>query len=82
MTTINLLLPVKQHHCTNIFKVDKIITKYGYDVIRSPPYHSDLNSIELVWGDIKQESLRENVYFIKKIKLCEKLLGSYSVKQC
>jgi transposase len=36
------------------FLVDEIITASGHTVLRLPPYHPDLNPIELIWADVKQ----------------------------
>ena len=33
--------------------VDKIDKKYGMEVLRFPPYHFELNAIELIWADEK-----------------------------
>ena len=33
--------------------IDNIAKKYGHEVIWSPPYHCDLNAIELIWTDEK-----------------------------
>ena len=39
---------------------DNIAKKYGHEVIRLPPYHCDLNAIELIWADEKNCVAREN----------------------
>ena len=33
--------------------IDNIAKKYGQEVTRLPPYHCDLNAIELIWADEK-----------------------------
>ena len=33
--------------------VEKIAKKYGMEVLRLPPYHCELNAIELIWADDK-----------------------------
>ena len=35
--------------------VDDIVREHGHFPLRLPPYHPDLNPIELVWGDIKRQ---------------------------
>ena len=40
--------------------IDNIAKKYGHEVIRLPPYHCDLNAIELIWADEKNYVAREN----------------------
>ena len=32
-----------------------IIENHGHECIRLPPYHADLNAIELIWANIKQK---------------------------
>jgi transposase len=36
------------------FLVDEIMAANGHTVLRLPPYHPDLNPIELIWADVKQ----------------------------
>ncbi|CAC5392648.1 unnamed protein product [Mytilus coruscus] len=40
----------RDHH--RLFK-DEFLKKKGHDVLRLPPYHCDLNPIELILGDLK-----------------------------
>ena len=40
--------------------IDNIAKKHGHEVIRLPPYHCDLNAIELIWADEKNYVAREN----------------------
>ena len=39
---------------------DNIAKRYGHEVLRLPPYHCDLNAIELIWADEKNFAAREN----------------------
>ena len=51
----------KIHRATNTSKViDNIAKRYGHEVLRLPPYHCDLNTIELIWADEKNFVAREN----------------------
>ena len=51
----------KIHRATNTSKVvDNIAKRYGHEVLRLPPYHCDLNAIELIWADEKNFVAREN----------------------
>jgi transposase len=36
------------------FLVDEIMTVNVHTVLKLPPYHPDLNPIELIWADVKQ----------------------------
>ena len=46
-----------------MYKADDLISKAGHCTLRLPPYHCNLNPIELVWGDIKQHIGIENSTF-------------------
>lgn len=37
------------------YKFDAVVQKHGFQVLRLPPYHCDLNAIEYIWSDIKRE---------------------------
>ena len=51
----------KIHRATNTSKGSYNIAKrYGHKVLRLPPYHCDLNAIELIWADEKNFVAREN----------------------
>ena len=53
----------KIHRATSTSKViDYIAKRYGHEVLRLPPYHCDLNAIELImiWADEKNFVAREN----------------------
>lgn len=51
----------KTHRNEKISKVvEQIAKKYGHEVLRLPPYHCELNAIELIWADEKNFVAREN----------------------
>lgn len=55
---------IKQHkdkHRT--YKFDVLMQQHGHTVLRLPPYHPDLNPIELVWASVKNAVARRNVSF-------------------
>ncbi|CAH2094193.1 unnamed protein product [Euphydryas editha] len=42
---------IKKHKDQHItYKIDDFIKSKGFDVIRLPPYHPELNAIENIWG--------------------------------
>lgn len=45
--------------------VDKIAKEKGFTVIRLPPYHCELNPIELVWSQVKRHVAMNNTTFNK-----------------
>lgn len=36
-----------------LYAVDEVLARYGHKALRLPPYHADLNPIELIWGNLK-----------------------------
>lgn len=45
---------IKLHKpCFIKYTIDKIIRDEGYEVVRLPPNHPDLNPIEMVWAALK-----------------------------
>ena len=65
----DLILANKPAHKT--YLIDQILTEHGHSILRLPPYHPDLNPIELIWGDVKQWVGIRNVTF--KLKDVEAL---------
>ena len=56
-----LWLVCKRHRVDKTSKViDNIAKKYGHEILRLPPYHCELNAIELIWADEKNYVAREN----------------------
>ena len=45
------------------YVVDKKAAEAGHEVIRLPPYHSDLNPIELIWAQMKGFVARNNTTY-------------------
>jgi transposase len=64
------------------YSIDTILRSAGHTVLRLPPYHPDLNLIELVWGDIKgrvAECLTDSLQ--TKRQFVENLFSEYSVEK-
>ncbi|XP_049269938.1 uncharacterized protein LOC125757812 [Rhipicephalus sanguineus] len=77
-----LLQLVEQNkHLFLAYQVDKLASAAGHEVVRLPPYHCELNPIELVWSQVKGYVASRNTDF--KIESVEKLLqeGIASVTQ-
>jgi transposase len=50
-----LLQIVRTHkHLYGDYVVDQMARQAGHTVLRLPPYHCELNAIELVWAQVKQ----------------------------
>ena len=43
------------------YRIDTILGMAGHTVVRLPPYHCDLNPIELIWGQLKRKIASRNV---------------------
>ncbi|CAG5032414.1 unnamed protein product [Parnassius apollo] len=58
-------------------------TAEGHTVLRLPPYHPDLNPIELVWGDLKGELARTAIdsNLDKKKEVLISLFTNYSAEK-
>ena len=65
-----------------LYKVDSYIKGQGHAVLRLPPYHYDLNPIELVWGIVKGDVGRSNTTFkLRDVKqLVKESLGRVTVE--
>ncbi|XP_022831023.1 uncharacterized protein LOC111359655 [Spodoptera litura] len=59
------------------YVIDEMAKEVGVEVLRLPPYHCELNPIELVWADVKGYLARNNTTFkmvdVKKLSLQEEL---------
>ncbi|XP_072400478.1 uncharacterized protein [Diabrotica undecimpunctata] len=63
-----LLNIARQHkHKYHKYVVDEMALSHGVLVHRLPPYHCELNPIELIWAQVKTEVARRNTTF----KLCD-----------
>ena len=54
---------VKLHIPPVQYRVDELAEAQGFEVLRLPPYHCDLNPIELVWARMKNRVARFNTTF-------------------
>ncbi|XP_050300612.1 uncharacterized protein LOC126739128 [Anthonomus grandis grandis] len=63
MVKAELLKLVKENRHADTFVVDEIAKATGRTVLRLPPYHCELNPIELIWAQIKGEVARKNFTF-------------------
>ena len=54
---LELARPLRQR---KQFVLDQIAAEHGHQVVRLPPYHCDLNPIELVWSNLKSYVRQRN----------------------
>ncbi|XP_053406296.1 uncharacterized protein LOC128559142 [Mercenaria mercenaria] len=45
------------------YVIDAIVRGYGHEVLRLPPYHPDLNPIELIWSQVKSIIASRNLTY-------------------
>lgn len=67
---IELLSKVKEiKHNYNTYKIDEIAKSKNCTVLRLPPYHCNLNPIELIWAQVKGFVAAHNKHFqLKDVK--------------
>lgn len=63
MLKAELLQLCKKNKPQPAFTINGILQQHGHDCIRLPPYHADLNAIELVWAKLKREVAEKNFSF-------------------
>ena len=60
-----LLELCKLHKPAPVYRVDLVLKSAGHTAIRLPPYHADLNPIEMIWANLKSYVGRRNLHFRK-----------------
>ena len=58
-----LLALVKQYKSDPRYRIGQVTREAGHTVLRLPPYHCDLNPIELIWSQLKRCVAANNVTF-------------------
>lgn len=56
-----LLVLAKENKQAPVYQVDELLKRHGHEVLRLPPYHCDLNAIELVWSLAKRKVASKNI---------------------
>ena len=51
------------------YHIDIIARQHGHEVIRTPPYHPELQPIEMCWGILKNEVARHCDFTLDNLKL-------------
>nr|XP_034334823.1 uncharacterized protein LOC117691984 [Crassostrea gigas] len=77
MIKAELVTLVKQHKPRPKYVIDDLASQSGHTVLRLPPYHCELNPIELVWAELKSFVARSNATF-KKEKVKELFIQARS----
>lgn len=64
MLKVELYDIIKSHKPTHKrYVIDELLQKHEHDIIRLPPYHPELNAIELIWAEVKNWVGAHNVTF-------------------
>ena len=60
---------IKQNKPAPFYKADELKRAAGHDTLRLPPYHYNLNPIELVWSDLKGEiGLQHSTFKLEEVR--------------
>ncbi len=51
------------------FLIDNIACKHGHSILRTPPYHPELQPIETCWAIVKNHVAKYNDCTMKKVKI-------------
>lgn len=51
------------------YAIDEIAKEHGHEIIRTPPYHPELQPIELCWGVVKNEVARNCNFTMKNLEM-------------
>ena len=52
-----------------IYEVDEMAKKRGHEVVRTPPYHPELQPIEVCWGVVKNHIARNCDFTLSNLKI-------------
>lgn len=65
------------------FLIDKIARKHGHSILRTPPYHPELQPIETCWAIVKNHVAQHNDFTIEKVlTLLEEGFDKINEKTC
>lgn len=52
-----------------IYEVDEIAIQHGHEIVRTPPYHPELQPIEICWGIVKNHIARNCKFTLSNLKV-------------
>lgn len=89
-----LIVALKQMTVSILYEVDEIAKKQGHEILRTPPYHPELQPIELCWGVVKNHIARNCDFTLSNLKIqleegfnkvdnlvCKKAIGKIKKKE-
>lgn len=60
-TKAELLCLVQENRPTPLYEAEELLKQHGHEVLKLPPYHCDLNAIELIWSLVKRKIASKNL---------------------
>ena len=63
MVKATLLELIPHNESFNKYAVDEMVAQHGITILRLPPYHCELNPIELIWAQVKGHVAQNNKTF-------------------
>ena len=63
-----LIEALEKMSLTPIYKIDEIAKDHGHEIIRTPPYHPELQPIEICWGIVKNHIARNCDFTLSNLK--------------
>ncbi|XP_026313722.1 uncharacterized protein LOC113225601 [Hyposmocoma kahamanoa] len=81
----SLLVLERKYKPDPVYFIDELLADYDHTVVRLPPYHCDLNPIELIWSLAKRKVALQNVGAKDIKQLTEEAFSSITTtdwKQC
>ena len=65
------------------YVIDEIAQEHGHEIIRTPPYHPELQPIEICWGVLKNEVARNCNFTMKNLEIqLEKAFEKVTKETC
>ncbi|CAK1595891.1 unnamed protein product [Parnassius mnemosyne] len=61
MTKPQLYELIKRNKPAPEYEIDNLMKSHGHAILRLPPYHCDLNAIEMIWSSMKRNIADKNV---------------------
>ena len=78
-----LIVALKKIAPVPVYEIDQIAKKQGHEILRTPPYHPELQPIELCWGIVKNHIARNCDFTMENLKIqLEEGFGKINEKTC
>jgi len=65
---VELMEMIEKYAPEPTYAIDELANGYGHDVYRTPPYHPELQPIEICWGVLKNEIARHCDFTMKNLE--------------